>query len=105
MPRPDAAGPSEGAPAFTWGAEPARSRPLVPGMVHCHDRGRGDCMMIAGAAIGVVEAPGPASDRVDVWPSILCNDLFDCPLATLARIKPLGSAVVHLQGRKTVAWV
>jgi hypothetical protein len=87
-------------------ATPVRAQgPLDPALVHCHDVGRADCMGIASAAVAAVQASGSRTDRVDVWPSILCSDLFDCPLATLARLRPLGSAVVHIQGRKTVAWV
>jgi hypothetical protein len=83
----------------------AHPRAFDPALVHCHDLLRGACLAVARAATGEVQDTGATTDRVDVWPSILCSDTFDCPPETLYRLQPLGSAVVHILGRKTVAWV
>jgi hypothetical protein len=99
-----AAPASAAADAASVGAS-GRARPFDPALVHCHGLSRAECIAIARAATGEVQATGTTTDRVDVWPTILCSDVFDCPPETLYRLEPLGSAVVHVLGRRTVAWV
>jgi len=97
------------APAGTRWTPPRPSGVTVStDIVRCHGIGRADCLRIANTAAGVIVAAGDpveAIRRVEVWPSLLCNDSLVCPAPLLRRIVPLGSAVLSIDGASADAWV
>jgi hypothetical protein len=98
-PARQAAVPSHGPASSPAGAS------LRPGSVRCHDLPTDPCQRVAAAAleaIGPVDAP---VESIDVWGSLLCGDDLDCPPGRLARLRPLGSAVLTLGGTAPAGWV
>ena len=63
--------------------------------VVCHAVAAGPCTAIATAALGAAVDPSLAwPSEIDVWSSLLCGSVFDCPPDRLSGRRPAGSAVV-----------
>ena len=79
-----------------------RYRPSVT--IVCNDAGAAMCDRIATAASRHVI--GRSSIReIQVWTSLLCRDLSDCPASRMAGTTRLGSAVVSFRSGLPDAWV
>jgi hypothetical protein len=73
-------------------------------VVRCHDLAAGPCRRVAAAAMDAI-GPDAAVESIDVWRSLLCGNDLDCPPSRLARLRPLGSAVVGLGAAEKAARV
>jgi hypothetical protein len=66
-----------------------------PPRVVCHAVAAGSCSAIADAALAAAADPALAwPTEVDVWASLLCGSVFDCPPDRLTGRRAAGSAVV-----------
>ena len=66
-----------------------------PPRVVCHAVAAGSCSAIADAALAAAADPGLAwPTEIDVWASLLCGSVFDCPPDRLTGRRAAGSAVV-----------
>jgi hypothetical protein len=73
---------------FTW--------PGPPPAVDCHDVPGSRCVEITHAVLAEIADPSlPRPTKVDVWASLLCGDIFDCPPYYLGDHRTIGSAVVR----------
>lgn len=99
------------APAGSDGSNPVGLPPAVPGgTVRCHTLAPADCLRVARSAADLlaIASPGAAAPGivgVEVWASLVCGDNLDCPIGTLRRLDPLGSASVSLAGNAGEVWV
>jgi hypothetical protein len=63
--------------------------------ITCHGVAGGRCSAIAEAAlVASIDPALPSPTRVDVWSSLLCGSVFDCPPDRLIGRQAAGSAVV-----------
>ena len=66
-----------------------------PPLVVCHAVAAGSCSAIAKAALAAAADPALAwPTEIDVWASLLCGSVFDCPPDRLTGRRSAGSAVV-----------
>ena len=73
--------------------------------IYCHALPARRCSEIAGVALGAVVDPTlPPPATIDVWSSLLCGTVFDCPPERLAGRSPAGSAVIEFT-KAIVIWV
>ncbi len=74
---------------------PDRRATGPPPRVVCHAVAAGSCSAIAKAALAAADDPALAwPTKVDVWASLLCGSVFDCPPDRLTGRRPAGSAVI-----------
>jgi hypothetical protein len=74
---------------------PIVARTGPPPRVVCHAVTPGSCSAIAKAALAAADDPALAwPTKVDVWASLLCGSVFDCPPDRLTGRRPAGSAVI-----------
>jgi hypothetical protein len=73
--------------------------------IYCHAVEARRCGDIASVALTAVADPGlPPPLTIDVWGSLLCGSVFDCPPDRLAGRRPAGSAVIAFRPATDV-WV
>jgi hypothetical protein len=74
--------------------EPASFTRPLPTTIDCHGLATTQCRRLVRAALRILPDDLPGVGWAGAWPSLVCNDNFDCPTTYLADGLPAGSVVV-----------